>query len=124
MRPNATRALLLAGILCGLIGGLFACETDLGRRRATLCRRAVVALVPAESGLKLLRAGTGSEADNARVDYLVGTRPHTALCRFTGGTELVALSTDREPLNGASLYLLKRYYLDTPDAETSDPGGS
>lgn len=121
MSRGTARAFLLLGVLGGMAGGLFACENALGRQRATICRRAVPALVQGDSELKVLRSGSGPAPDSARVDYLVGTRPHFALCRFSGGTDLVGLSTDRETLNGASLYFLKRYYLDTPDAETSDP---
>lgn len=121
MRFRAGRALLLAGALGGMAAGLFACETTLGRRRTTICRRAVPALVPGEGELKVLRAGIGPAPGSARVDYVVGNRPHVALCRFDAGTDLVGVSTDRGTLNGASLYLLKRYYLDTPEAEAADP---
>lgn len=117
-RPGlrTARALVLVGVLGGLAGGLFACENALSRQRAAICRRAVPALVSGEAELKVLRAGNGPAPDSARVDYVVGTRPHSALCRFNGGTELVGLSTDGSALNGASLYFLKRYYLDTSDS--------
>ncbi|MFD0934142.1 hypothetical protein ACFQ12_02955, partial [Methylobacterium trifolii] len=83
----------------------------------------VPALVQGESGAQVLRVGPGSAPDSVRVDYAVGQRRHWLLCRFNPGADLTGVTTDRSTLTGASLYLLKRYYLDTPDAERADPVG-
>ncbi|KAB1073656.1 hypothetical protein [Methylobacterium planeticum] len=112
---------MLVGAVGGFLTGLAACENAVERQRVTLCRRAVPALSPTETDLAVLRAATGPAPDTVRVDYRTGTRPRWVLCRFNAGAELVGITTDQGHLNGAALYLLKRYYLDTPDAEASDP---
>ena len=111
------RRLLAAGVLLGFLGGLVACESAVQRQRLDTCRRAVPALVPDETAVRILRAGTGAAPDSIRVDYVLGNQPHFALCRFNAGAVLEGVATDRKTLSEASLYLLKRYYLDSPDAE-------
>lgn len=118
------RGLILAGALAGFSLCLAACESAVQRQRVTLCRRAVPALVPGEADVRLLRAGPGSAPDSVRVDYTIGPRPHAALCSFNVGAELIGVTHDGTPLSGAALYLLKRYYLDTPEAEAADPGAA
>jgi hypothetical protein len=109
--------------------GLAACESSVDRQRATICRRAVPALAPPETAIKLLRVGTGSNPDEVRVDYAVSGRAGQAArqrwvaCGFGPGAELLSLATESGPVNGASLYLLRHYYLDTPEAAAADPGG-
>ncbi|MDR7039250.1 MULTISPECIES: hypothetical protein [Methylobacterium] len=122
MTRLGARGLLLAGALGGFLLSLAACESAVQHQRITLCRRAVPALVPGETDMRILRVGAGPAPDSVRVDYATGPRPHTALCRFNAGAELIAVTHDGTALNGAALYLLKRYYLDTPDAEAADPG--
>lgn len=111
---------LAVGALAGFLGGLAACESAVQRQRLDTCRRAVPALAPSGTSVTLLRAGTGSAPDSVRVDYAAGPRRHWALCRFNAGAVLTGISTDRAALSEAALYLLKRYYLDTPDA--AEPG--
>ena len=123
MRRARRRGIVAAGALLGFFGGLAACETTVQRQRAATCRRAVPAIAEAGTAPQVLRVGSGPVPDSVRVDYAIGHRPHWALCRFGSGTDLVGLSTDRTNLTGASLYLLKRFYLDTPDATAADPGG-
>ena len=122
MSRVARRWIVAGGALVGFFGGLAACENTVQRQRAALCRRAVPAIGETEPDLRLLRVGTGPASDTVRVDYLAGRRQHWALCRFGIGTELVGVTTDRANLTGASLYMLKRFYLDTPDAAEADPG--
>ena len=122
MSRTARRWVVAGGALLGFFGGLAACENTVQRQRAATCRRAIPALAEAETPLRLLRVGTGPLPDTVRVDYLAGRRQHWALCRFGMGTELVGVTTDRTNLSAASLYLLKRFYLDTPDAAEADPG--
>ncbi len=111
------RGLLAVGIVAGFLAGLVACESSVQQQRIATCRRAVPALVPDDSGIKILRAGSGADGDSIRVDYQAGNRQHVALCRFNVGAVLTGITSDRKPLSEASLYLLKRYYLDTPDAD-------
>lgn len=108
---------------------LSACESSVDRQRAMICRRVVPALAPPETRVKLLRVGSGTTLDELRVDYAVSGRSGQAarqrwvVCGFGPGAELLNLTTESGPLNGASLYLLRHYYLDTPDAAAADPGG-
>jgi hypothetical protein len=74
-----------------------------------------------QAGIRLLRAAPGPAADTVRVDYAEGNRQHWLTCRFDAGATLIALATEGANLSGPSLYLLKRFYLETPDAAADDP---
>ena len=119
MRP-AQRWLLASGLAAGFLGGLATCDDHLRRERVAICRRALPAVAP-EAGIRLLRAAPGPTADMVRVDYLDGSRQHWLTCRFDAGSTLLALATESRSLSGPALYMLKRVYLDTPDAAAGDP---
>jgi hypothetical protein len=116
----AHRWLLAAAIAAGFLGGLVACQDTLRRERVAICRRALPAVAP-EPGIRLLRAAPGPAADTVRVDYLDGGHQHWLTCRFDAGSTLLALATESDSLSGPALYMLKRFYLDTPDAVAGDP---
>lgn len=105
-----------------------ACGSGVDARRATICRRALPAIAPHDAAIHVLRIGFGPGGDSVRVDYGLSGRPEVAsrarwlVCGFGPGANLISILTERGPLGEASLYLLKRYYLDTPDAERADPG--
>lgn len=86
------------------------------------------ALAPPGASLKLLRVGAGTKADEVRVDYLAfgrlgqTGRQRWVTCGFGPGAELLTLATEGGPVGGANLYLLRHYYLDTPEAAAADPG--
>lgn len=126
------RALLVGGLALGWLVAGFGCDTATDRHREALCRRALPALAPEGTSARLLRVGPGSGPGSVRVDYrLAGAdgallkgeegRVRFLACAFGPGTEMTALATERGPVNGASLYLLRRYYLETPEAEAADP---
>ncbi|TFZ60245.1 hypothetical protein E4V01_03930 [Methylorubrum sp. Q1] len=126
------RAALAGAVILWLAAG-FGCDTALDARRAMLCRRAVPALAPPGAEIDLRRVGSGASRGSVRVDYrLVGgtgaipkaeaTRPRFLVCHFGAGDDLSAVTTEQGPVSGASLYLLRRYYLTTPEAEAADPG--
>lgn len=119
MRP-LHRWLLGAAAVAGFLGGLAACQDTLLRERVATCRRALPAVAP-QAGIRLLRAAPDPAANTVRVDYAEGTRQHWLTCRFDAGTSLVALATEGTSLSGPSLYMLKRFYLETPDAAAGDP---
>ena len=116
------RWLLGAAVVAGFLGGLAACQDTLRRDRVATCRRALPAVAP-QPGIRLLRAAPGPAANSVRGDYSDGTRPHWLTCRFDAGTTLVALATEGTTLSGPALYMLRRFYLDTPDAAAGDPAG-
>ena len=133
MRRKGRGAALAGALAVWLVGGA-ACDSALDARRAALCRRAVPALAPPGADIALLRVGPGASRGSVRVDYrLAGAggaplkgeaaHPRHLVCGFGPGDDLTAVTTERGPVNGASLYLLKRYYLASPEAEAADPGG-
>ena len=113
------RALLLALTL------LTACGDGLDGPRRETCRRALPALAPQGASVTVLRVAPAPGSSALRIDYRLDGRreapPRWIACRFGMGTEIREIATERGPITGASLYLLKRYYLGTPDAATGDP---
>lgn len=115
------RWLLAAAVAAGFLGGLAACETSLQKSRVATCRRALPAVAD-PGALRLLRAAPGPGRGTVRVDYAEGDRRHVLVCRFDSGAAVTALTRDGTALTDASLYMLRRFYLDTPDAAADDPG--
>lgn len=104
----------VAGFLC-------ACDSSVQRQRLATCRRAVPAIVASDGTARVLRIGSGSTPDSVRVDYSAGSRQHWVVCRFDSGAGLVGVAADGAALTGASLYLLKHYYLDAPESGGVEP---
>lgn len=107
-----------------LVLGLAACESSVDRLRTTICRRALPALVASELQPRLLSVGRGSAPDSVRVDYVTGHQQHRIVCAFDQGAGLTGIAVDHKALTGGAMYLLKRYYLDTPEAEIADPAAA
>ncbi len=100
--------------------------------QARVCRSALPAL---NSGavITVERMQAGPVPRSLRVTYLAQypDRPlleRFAICQFAAEglsinkAELIGLETEEGPISGASLYLLKRYYLETPEGVAADPG--
>jgi hypothetical protein len=115
------RWIVAAGIVAGFLAGLAACETTFRQDRVAMCRRALPALAPGPT-VKFEGAGAGQTSGTVWVDYSEAPWPHRLVCRFDA-IGLVEVTTDGKRLSGPSLYMLRRYYLDTPDAEEADPSG-
>lgn len=115
------RWIVAIGIVAGFLAGLAACETTSRQDRVAMCRRALPALAPGPS-VQFQGAGTGQTPGTVWVDYLEAPWPHRLVCRFDA-LGLVEVTTDGKRLPGTSLYMLRRYYLDTPDAAAADPSG-
>lgn len=116
---------LLVFVVLALAG-----PSDCGGRpdaaRADLCRRAVPAVAPRDAPIEILHVGPGSGSGSVRVDYRIADRADAAkarrvVCGFGPGNELLSVTTESGALSGASVYLLRHYYLDTPDSQRSDP---
>ncbi len=110
-----------AGVVVGFLAGLAACEGTLREDRVATCRRALPALAQGP-GVAFQSAGAGQSPDTVRVDYTQGLRPHRLTCRFDA-TGLIEVAADGRTLSGSALHLLRRYYLETPDAASADPAG-
>lgn len=111
---------------------LAACSLTIDAEQARVCRSALPAL---NSGavVTVERVRVGPVARSLRIDYIAQypDRPileRFAICQFAAEglspnkAELTGLGTEEGPLSGASLYMLKRYYLDTPEGAAGDPG--
>ncbi|GJE19146.1 hypothetical protein [Methylobacterium marchantiae] len=117
MRLRAVAAL-------GSILFLAGCDSSIDRQRVTTCRRTLPALVATDLDPRLLHVGRGSAPESVRVDYAIGNRPHRIDCLFDDGAGLIGIRLDHKAVTGGALFMLKRYYLDTPDAEASDPASA
>jgi len=111
---------------------LAACGITIDADQARVCRSALPALNPGAT-ITVERIQTGPGPRSLQVEYLAEypDRPilqRFAICQFMAEglspnkAELEGLATEEGPLSGASLYLLKRYYLETPEGMAGDPG--
>jgi hypothetical protein len=126
------RLVTIAG-LAAFFTALASCGGAPAREQARLCRMTIPPLNPDGARIAVLRA-VSTDENEVRVDYTVETdgrsRQRWVLCRFAavprmeGAPELEALVTDEGPVPGASVYLLRRFWLETPDALAADPGGA
>lgn len=95
--------------------------------QARLCRIAIPALEPPDSRIAVLRARP--EPTGVAIDYRVvrpdgAAVPRSISCRFTAGLRLrlEGISLDGRELAGATVYLLQREFIDTPEGAAADPG--
>ena len=112
---------------------LAGCVSSLDAQQARVCRSTLPALNPGA------RDHRPADRDRARAEKPAGLstrrrvpgRPileRSVICRFAAEglspnkAELIEIVTEQGPLSGASLYLLKRYYLDSPEGVAGDPG--
>ena len=111
---------------------LVGCVSGLDAQQVRVCRSALPALNP-EATITVRQISAGPASRSLRIDYEAAYpgRPimdRFAICRFAAEglspnkADLVDLATEQGPLSGASLYLLKRYYLDSPEGTAGDPG--
>ena len=121
----------LAACLTGLCL-LAACGISIDAEQVRVCRSALPALNPGTT-ITVQRVQEGPAPRSLRVDYIAQhpDRPaleRFAICQFAAEglspnkAELTGLGTEEGPLSGSSLYLLKRFYLDTPEGAAGDPG--
>jgi branched-chain amino acid transport system permease protein len=121
----------LAASLLGLCL-LAACGISIDAEQARVCRSALPALNSGAT-ISVERLQVGPSPRSLRVTYIAQypDRPpleRLAICQFAAEglsankAELIGLETEEGPVSGASLYLLKRYYLETPEGVAADPG--
>jgi hypothetical protein len=112
---------------------LAACSVPVDADQARVCRLALPALEGGGARISVTQVLHGREPNTVRVEYRAARGgqdplPRYALCRFAAQNpsantpDLVGVTTDRGPVSPAAIFLLKRYYLDTPDAARADPG--
>ena len=111
---------------------LAACGASIDAEHARVCRSALPALNP-EAAITVQAVRQGPAPSTLRVDYIAQhpNRPaleRFAICQFAAEglspnkAELTGIGTEEGLLSGANLYLLKRFYLDTPEGAAGDPG--
>jgi branched-chain amino acid transport system permease protein len=118
------------------LGGLLAlcgCGLVVDAEQARVCRMALPALNPDAARITVTRSVPWLEARSIRVEYRVERESRAALdryvvCRFQAvglspnKADLIGLSTEHGPIAGPTLYLLKRFYLDSAEGVAGDPG--
>jgi branched-chain amino acid transport system permease protein len=132
--PGLLKAWRIAASVIGLclLGLLAGCGPSSDAEQTRICRLALPALNPGAS-ITVLRVQDGPLPQSLRIDYVAEhpNRPDLdrfVICRFPAEglspnkAELIGITTELGPLSGASLYLLKRYYIDTPEGVAGDPG--
>jgi branched-chain amino acid transport system permease protein len=111
---------------------LAGCAPLLEADQARLCRMALPAIEPPDALILIKSQSPFADGRGLKVDYLAGPTneamaPHFAECRFVAAgrprrsQDLIAIDTDRGPLNGYQLSILIRFWLATPDARADDP---
>ncbi len=101
--------------------------------KARLCRMTLPAINAPDAEIRILRTAPTRGERELRIDYTVtgengAVRPRFVVCRFTKiplsqiEPDLESLVTESGPVSGPSLYLMKRYWLRTPEAFEADPG--
>ena len=113
--------------------GAASCTLSVDSEQSRLCRAALPALEPAGTRLEVARIAA-LDVGRLRIDYRAsgddgaGPTARFAICRFgpstlaPGRVELAGIATERGEIAGASLFLLKRYYLESPDSVGPTPG--
>lgn len=103
----------------------------LDAEEARICRIALPALNPPGGAITVLSQEAGAERGTVRIAYRVeregATTERSAVCRFgprisRNRPQLVGIATESGPLSGASVHLLQRYYVFTPEGAAGDPG--
>ncbi|WP_175493900.1 branched-chain amino acid ABC transporter permease [Microvirga guangxiensis] len=100
--------------------------------QARVCRSTLPALNPG-AVIAVQRIQKGAAPRSLKVLYTAQfpDRPpldRSAICTFAAEglsidkAELTGLATEEGPVSGASLYMLKQYYLNTPEGVAADPG--
>ncbi|MBF9233997.1 branched-chain amino acid ABC transporter permease [Microvirga alba] len=130
-RSNLFRAWRFIAMLLGL-GLLAGCGLSTDAQQTRVCRSALPALNPG-ARITVERVQEGPAPQSLHIAYAAEypNRPpldRFVICRFAAAglspnkAELTGLATEEGPLSGASLYLLKHYYIDTPEGVANDPG--
>lgn len=111
--------------LCLLVAG---CQTSVFNRQITQCRRLLPALNPDKTQFSNLAILAGASRRDVEMSYVAtdstGLRHAKTLeCRFDLSPEhhLAVVVDDGVRLGSSSLFVLRKVWLDTPDAALQDP---
>lgn len=135
MRFRQLMLVLVAAGVAGLVlGAMLALVAPVDQEQSRICRAILPALAPDGADITVTRIGRGPAQNSVRVDYRVvegarAPRLRMTICAFAGGglatdrTDLVAVATERGRMSDASLFFLKRYWLDQPSSSLETPAG-
>ncbi len=133
LRGACTAALLMAVSVAG-------CAQQIDAAQTALCRMTLPALNPDGADIRITRLTQIADPPGIRIDYTVSTATGAAarsrvgpkqafvICRFDPvpyseiEPRLMALETQDGPVSGASVYLMQRFWLRSPEAVAADPG--
>jgi branched-chain amino acid transport system permease protein len=115
-----------------LLAGVAACSFSVDAEQARICRSVLPALNPG-GRIDVHRIESGPAPRSLRIVYTVERidrvpLDRSAICTFAaeglaaGKADLTGIVTEEGPISGASLYLLKHYYLESPEGVAGDPG--
>jgi branched-chain amino acid transport system permease protein len=130
---RAPRLAVLAACLAGAFLALAGCGRTVDGDMATMCRMTLPALNPPDSDIHVTRIVPGTGPREIRIDYTVvaergALRRRFVVCGFAQiprsqiEPDLETLVTETGPVSGASVHLMKRFWLRTPEAFEADPG--
>jgi branched-chain amino acid transport system permease protein len=111
---------------------LAGCSPVLETDQARLCRMALPALMPQDARIAILAQAPDPDARGLNVIFTAQTpdeepQNHLAACRFRDpgrpreSRDLTSLTLDGQPLSESRLFLLIRYWLETPEGRAADP---
>jgi len=131
LRPS--RIAVLATCLAGAALALAACGRAVDGDMAAMCRMTLPALNAEGADIHVTRVVPGAGSREIRIDYSVvaergALRRRFVVCGFAEiplsqiEPDLETLVTETGPVSGASVHLMKRFWLRTPDAFEADPG--
>ncbi|HMB11936.1 hypothetical protein [Saliniramus sp.] len=131
---------IAAGALIAVFFMLAGCTPRIDEAQARLCRMTLPALNPDGADIRITRLLPARDGSGIRIDYSVTpsaaiasrSRPGPArawvICRFDPvpfsriEPRLAAIETHNGFVSGASVYLMQRFWLRTPEAAAADPG--
>lgn len=139
-RGLAGSALLTGAFVLAVAIALAGCGQRVDEAQARLCRMTLPALNPAGADIRITRLAAARDGPGIRIDYTmaltasaasssrIGPRRAFAVCRFDPvpfspiEPRLAAIETQDGPVSGASVYLMQRFWLRSPEALAADPG--
>ncbi len=124
----------LVAVLCAILAIATGCGRAVDADQLRLCRQTLPVLNPDGASFRISRSIAWRET-GVRIEYRVKppAGPETnrfVACEFAAGglqinrQEMTKVTTEREELSESTLYLLKRFWLETPDATLADPGAA
>jgi branched-chain amino acid transport system permease protein len=128
-----SRTAILAICLAGAVLALASCGRTVDNDMAAICRMTLPALNAEGADIHVSRVSPGAGPREVRIDYTVvvergALRRRFVVCGFAEiplsqiEPDLETLVTETGPVSGASVHLMKRFWLRTPDAFEADPG--